>query len=217
MAFGNVALFSRAWWLAFLKDTDKPQRDPVAGWVTLLSGVVISLFLYWRNHTNRLPDMAFDEYNLLNTACILGMPLFVLLVFLRREPTEFGMTVGDSRAGNILAIVAALLFLPIVLVAAAGPTAQNYYLSWLSDYHGSRAFVGYASNGFRFFGGHINGSQLAYHELAMGFYMFGWEFFYRGFLLNGSRKLLPFWGAILVQTAFFCALHVGKPLPELLS
>ena len=42
----------------------------------------------------------------------------------------------------------------------------------------------------------------------MGFYMFCWEFFFRGFLLFGLQKSrLGAWGAVIVQALLFALLH----------
>ena len=190
-----------------------PLRDPLTGWTTLTTGIVICLFLYWRNHYTNLP-MSFDEYNLLNTAMILWVPMVVLLVFLRREPADFGFAVGEGRTGLIIAFSAFLLFLPIIILFAPQPGAQSYYIPWLES---SRAISSSFYTGAVLVGEHIDWSRLAYHELVMGFYMFGWEFFFRGFLLNGVRRIAPLWVAVLIQAALFTALHWSKPLSEVAS
>ena len=142
---------------------------------------------------------------------------------MRREPADFGMTVAAPRVGLSYPLIAFAVFAPIILIAAASPDAQNYYLWtmsdnwWLGHQYGSKAFSGGTWSGSLFYGGRIVWSRLAYHELVMGFYMFGWEFFFRGFLLNGFRRFLPLSGAILLQAAFFTALHIGKPIPEVIS
>ena len=58
----------------------------------------------------------------------------------------------------------------------------------------------------------------------MGFYMFCWEFFFRGFLLFGLQKSrLGSWGAVIVQALLFALLHwssdpnASKPLAEVAS
>jgi len=112
--------------------------DKVAGWVSLVVGVLISAFLYWRNHDRR-SWMGFDEYNLLNTAMILWVPMVVIFLVLRREPSDFGFTQGDLGKGILTVLV---LFLPFVVVMSfVAPTAdsQNYYLNYMSQ---SRAITG---------------------------------------------------------------------------
>ena len=64
-------------WATSIREARFCQRDLLTGWTTFFVGAIISAFLYWRNHDTKY-QMAFDEYNLLNTACILGLPLVVI-------------------------------------------------------------------------------------------------------------------------------------------
>jgi len=193
-------------------------RDLWGGWVTLVTGVVIGGFLLWRNHAP--PQMPFSEFNLLNTACILWIPLVVVIFGLRREPSEWGMTLGDGARGSLWALALFACFVPVILFIAPTPAPQRYYLNWmggLANMGGSGAFAGWGWNGKAFTGGHIEPYRLLYHEVVMGFYMFGWEWHYRGFLLTGLRRILPTWGAVLAQAVLFTALHWGKPPIEVIS
>lgn len=199
------------------RTADKGQ-DQVAGWTTIVVGALTSGFLMWRNHSD--PPMGFSEYNLLNTAVILWIPLSVIMLLLKREPAEFGMTVGDVKWGLRWALLLFAAFVPVILLFAPNAGPQQYYLNWMGPGLGSGAVQGiyydYA-RGVWSAGGRIDWARLAYHELVMGFYMFGWEWYFRGFLLTGSRRILPVWAAVLLQSLFFTALHWGKPLPEVAS
>jgi hypothetical protein len=55
---------------------------------TLALGVVISAFLYWKNH---FTSMGFEEYYFINNALLLWVPLCFILICLRREASEFGL------------------------------------------------------------------------------------------------------------------------------
>lgn len=193
--------------------------DVTTGWVTLLVGLFVCGFLYVINHDKIIHmgfhHMRFHEYNLINTAFVLWIPLMVGMLFLRREPSEIGFGVGDLGKGTLAALVCFVLFCPVIFYFASQPAPQAYYLRWMSG-------SGAVENVFRgvnggYTGGQINPLNLAFHEIIMGFYMFGWEFFFRGFLLNGFRKIMPLWGAILLQAVLFTALHVGKPWEETAS
>ena len=59
----------------------------------------------------------------------------------------------------------------------------------------------------------VFGPALIWNTLA---YMAAWEFFFRGFLLFGLRKL-GFATANITQTVIFFLMHIGKPAPELYS
>ncbi len=184
------------------------------GWVTLIVGLAVSGFLMWKNHDPN-DHMGFYEYNLLNIAFVLWIPLIIGMLFLRREPTEIGFTVGDLKNGVLVALGCFVLFSPVIYYFAAQAAPQSYYLGWMASSGAIDSIFRDAKGGF--IGGHINVQRLIYHEIIMGFYMFGWEYYHRGFLLNGFRKIMPLWGAIVLQALLFTALHLGKPIPETLS
>lgn len=187
--------------------------DVTTGWVTLLTGLFICGFLYVINHSDR--HMGFHEYNLINTAFVLWIPLLVGMYGLRRSPEAIGFAPGDLGKGTVAAFVCLVLFSPVIYYFAADPAPQAYYLRWMTQ---SGALQGVFPDGR---GGYTAGTVLPmgllFHEIVMGFYMFGWEFFFRGFLLTGLQKIMPLWAAIGLHALLFMALHIGKPLPETLS
>lgn len=197
------------------EQTTTGASDITCGWVTLLTGMAVSGYLLYQNRFSA----NFNEFNLLNTACILWVPLLVILLFLRRSPSEFGMVPGDVGKGTITAIVLFLLFTPVIYFFAPKPGPQDYYLSWMgSSGGGSGAVAGiYPSSRGWTPGGMLFWQRLVYHEMVMGFYMFGWEWYHRGFLLQGLKKIMPTWGAVLVQALLFTVLHLGKPPEEVAS
>lgn len=188
------------------------SRDAAAGWSTLLLGIAISGFLLWRN---RQP-MGFEEYYILNVAMLLWPPMLLILLFLRRELSEFGMTPGDVKGGVIAALVMFALFIPVLLFIAPQPDPQRYYLGALLGESGAVTGLVWGP-GRTPMGGRIDYGRLAFHELVFGIYMFAWEWFFRGFLLFGLKRIMPVVWAGLIQAALFGLLHLGKPLPEFIS
>ncbi len=187
--------------------------DRVAGWTTLVLGVLISSFLWWKNQKT---PMGFEEYYLINNALLLWAPLCIILLFLKREASEFGLTVGDLKKGALFVLIGFLLFLPVLLIIAPTNDAQNYYIGNSLTRSGAITGVRLAPGG-GYAGGTIDWGRLVFHETVFGFYMFCWEWFFRGFLLFGIRKVLPDWAAVVIQAILFFALHWGKPMPELYS
>lgn len=58
---------------------------------------------------------------------------------------------------------------------------------------------------------------LVEYELAMGVYMFCWEYFFRGYMLFGLARTLGPAAAIVIQAYPFFILHQQKPEPEMIS
>jgi membrane protease YdiL (CAAX protease family) len=192
----------------------KGASDTVCGWVTLLTGLAVSGYLLWRNQQG----MDFSEFNLLNIAYIFWIPLLVILLGLRRSAEEFGLTAGQLKKGALAALGLFVLFIPVILIFAPKPGPQQYYLGWMGTNSGSGAITGLFWQGDQWSqGGKILWERLIYHQVAMGFYMFAWEWYHRGFLLWGLRRIMPVWGAVLVQAILFTVLHLGKPPEEVAS
>ncbi len=183
------------------------------GWVTLLVGAAIVGFLFW---TNPLWP-GFETYNFVNTGLCLWLPLMVILLFLRQDPTHFGLARGDRKLGMRWALISwAVMLLPLAIISRRADFQHQYLMGRLSQ---PLALVGPV-----FDGRHAHLPALLYYEMAMGFYMFCWEFFFRGFLLFGLQKTrLGTWGAVIVQAIPFVLLHwswmpaAAKPPLEILS
>ena len=122
------------------------------------------------------------------TLLYLVIPIFIIVVIFRQKPSEFGFGLGDWKAGILLTLGAIVLISPILwLVSHGNPTMQNYYKPEVS---------GLPLNTF--------------------LDLFGWEFFFRGWLLFGyARKFGP--EAIWLQAVPFALAHIGKPEVETLS
>ena len=193
--------------------------DGATGLVTFLVGGLIAAYLFWTNPDPKSPE----SYWFINTGLCLWLPLLTILLFLRQEPSQFGMTRGDRRLGlkwTLIAWVGMVLVLAVVVsIPSLHSQFQNQYLYGRL----SRPLEGVGAP-FTPFTRHVNPKALLFYELAMGFYMFCWEFFFRGFLLFGLQKsALRTWGAVIVQAGLFALLHwsldphASKPLAEVAS
>ncbi len=186
------------------------------GIVTFAVGVVIAAYLFLTN-----PDpKSFEAYNFINTGLCLWVPLMTILFGLRQEPSQFGLTRGDRRLGLKWVLIAWVgMILPLVYYSHLAAARQFYLQGRLENSYLSG--LGVVFDGLR-----VNYKALVYFELATGFYMFCWEFFFRGFLLFGLQKtFLRTWGAVIVQALLFMLLHwvwhdqthASKPSLEVLS
>jgi uncharacterized protein len=135
------------------------------------------------------------------------LPLLLSVVSRGSFFRRYGLGLGDWRAG--LAITALLLtvMLPATWYASTLPSFKGIYplggpASW------NLTKDGVSTPSWRLF---------LLYECGYFFYFVGWEFLFRGWMLNG---LLPKWGkapAILVQVAPFAVMHLGKAELEALG
>ncbi len=117
----------------------------------------------------------------------LVVPLLVVVVLFRDEPGAYGFAIGDWRAGLLLTAAGILLIAPVLWLTGHGGAMQTYYQPQLS---------GLPWNTF--------------------LDLFGWEFFFRGFILFAyARRFGP--DALWLQAVPFALAHIGKPEVETLS
>ncbi len=129
-----------------------------------------------------------------NILALLVVPLLVVRFGLKERVADYGMTLGDWRVQLKHGLVFLLVVVPVIFIASRLDDFARYY----PMFSPARA----------------NAWLLIPWELAYGAYFFAWEFFFRGFLLQGfAKKLGP--AAIALQTVPFVLMHVGKPEPEL--
>jgi len=196
----------------------KGDGDRGTGPVTFLVGALVAAYLFLTNADPKPPE----AYWLVNIGLCLWVPLAVILLVLKQEPSQFGMTRGDRRLGlkwTGIAWGAMVLILAVVMgVPHLRAQFQGQYLD------GRLSHWSMSGLGVVFSHDSVNPRALLYYELFTGFYMFGWEFFFRGFLLFGLQKTwLRGGGAVVLQALVFMLLHwsldpqAAKPLAEILS
>jgi len=122
------------------------------------------------------------------TLLYLVIPFLITLLIFRQKPGEYGFQLGDWKAGLLLTLGGIVLIAPVLwLVSRGSVVMQDYYKSQVA---------GLPWNTF--------------------LDLFGWEFFFRGWLLFGlARKFGP--EAIWLQAVPFALVHIGKPEVETLS
>ncbi len=122
------------------------------------------------------------------TILYLVIPMICILLVFRDNPRDYGFTFGDWKAGLLLTLIGILLIAPVLwLVTRGNLSMQDYYKIQLAG--------------------------LPWNTLLD---LFGWEFFFRGFILFAyARKFGP--EALWLQAVPFALAHIGKPEVETLS
>lgn len=118
------------------------------------------------------------------------LPVFFILVFLRKNPLDFGLRPGNWRVWLVHLGMAALISLPVLYIGSRFTSLDEYYA-------------------FEELG-------LLFYFLETLVYMLGWEFICRGYLLFGLKEKFGEL-SILIQLIPFVMLHFGKPEIETLS
>lgn len=119
------------------------------------------------------------------------LPILTILIFLRKNPLDFGLRIGKYRVWIPLVVVFLAIAVPILYLSSDMSSVQGYYRN------------------------HRN-SELFSYIWQMGLYMLGWEFLFRGFMIFGLKDKFKE-GSILIQMIPFVLLHFGKPEIETIS
>jgi len=121
------------------------------------------------------------------------LPILIILIFLKDKPKNFGLQLGDYKAGLKISFYFILVMLIISWFASSSfsfvetyPLLQRTKESW----------------GLFFI-----------YEATLFLYVFAWEFIWRGFMLFGLEEKFGYY-AVLIQMIPFVILHNGKPYVE---
>jgi membrane protease YdiL (CAAX protease family) len=117
-------------------------------------------------------------------------PILVILIFLRKNPLDFGLGIGNPRLWIKYLLVICPIAAVILLVASFMPSMQSYY----------------KMENFNF----LNYFLISCVSLSSQ------EYIYRGFLVFGLEKKFKE-GSIFIQMIPFALLHLGKPELETIS
>ena len=145
---------------------------------------IVSTLLLMVDYYHRLtPHKYWDRVIL-----YLVIPLIFIVVFFRENPTGFGFTFGDWKAGLVITSIGILFMAPIIYYLGQGDASMQAYYQPFTQGLPWTTFLD----------------------------LIGWEFFFRGWILFGyMRKFGP--EALWLQAVPFALAHIGKPEVETLS
>jgi len=118
------------------------------------------------------------------------LPILVILLFLRRNPLDFGLRVGNFKVWGPWTALTILVLAPILFFSSKLSSLQEYYRA-----------------------DHFN---FARYFLTNFVILMAWEFIFRGLMLFGLKERFKE-GAILIQMVPFVITHFFKPELETIS
>ena len=160
--------------------------------VTFLVGAGILAYLFGFNQRTIIGD----EYLIVNVMWLLMVPCLLIFGLFREDLTSFGVRRTQGDAARLTWIFTGLMIIPIIIAGQFPIFKQTYPLRYAAA---------------------TDLSALLNWELVYGCYLFSWEFFFRGFLIFGLSRSIGAWPAIILQAIGFGVMHIGKPLPEMIS
>ncbi len=151
-------------------------------------------FYYQYFDENIFVDFIEYGYWLIADFIVLFIFPFLIVKFLFREKIiNYGLRIGDRRFGIISAILSIIFFIPIILLISNSVNFTEYF----PLYQGATEDI----------------SIFLFYEILLLLFLFGWEFFFRGFMLFGLEEKFGMY-SIFIQMIPFVILHNGKPFVE---
>lgn len=165
------------------------------------AAVVAALFVFNQR------AIYYNQYIVGNMIGLLFVPTLSILFVLREEPAQFGWTMGSSKKVWLIVLVVFAALVAVMIPASKLRVFQDYYPLF-------RRYPEFRDILFARYPGaspwQVSPLTMVYAEGSYGMYLFCWEFFFRGYLLQGLYRSIG-WFAVLVQAVAFGLLHWGKP------
>ena len=121
------------------------------------------------------------------------LPVLIIKLILKENLNEYGLKIGDLRAGIRITLYFLVIMIPLVWLFSSSPDFVRTYPQLVSVRENWNTF-------FIF-------------ETGLFIYLIAWEFIWRGFMLFGLKEKFGFY-AIFIQMIPFLILHNGKPVAE---
>jgi uncharacterized protein len=121
------------------------------------------------------------------------LPVLIIKFLLKEKIRDYGISLGDYRAGIKISLIFLGIMLTIIWFASALPQFSSAYPELKTTIDSWNVF-------FIF-------------ETGLFIYLVAWEFVWRGFMLFGLEEKFGYY-AIFIQMIPFLILHDGKPVLE---
>ncbi|MGD8978467.1 MAG: CPBP family intramembrane metalloprotease [candidate division WOR-3 bacterium] len=159
----------------------------------VIYSTTILLFVYFLKRTHFiLPRETFLERLIVVGAIYVITPFLLYFVF-QHSPKDFGISLGKPKEWLRDVLVFYAIFLVILIIAFKFTNLKNVYPLYRRSSQGLHYFL--------------------FYQLIQMWYLLGWEFFFRGFMLFGLERKFGRM-AVLVQAIPFAIVHFKKPQLE---
>jgi len=160
--------------------------------IIVYSTFVLLFSIYFRPTHFIIPKERFLE-RLIVSGIIYSLSPFLLFFIFKYKPQDYGINLGNFKKWLKEIAFFYLIMFVILLFAFKFTNLKTFYPIYRKAARGMDYFFIY--------------------QLIQLFYMFSWEFFFRGFMLFSLEKKLGR-ASILVQTIPFALMHYKKPQIE---
>ncbi|MCK4940757.1 CPBP family intramembrane metalloprotease [candidate division WOR-3 bacterium] len=166
--------------------------DLEAATIIIYSTLVLLFVLFLRRTHFILPGEAFLERLIIVGLIYVISPLLLLFLF-KRTPKDFGINLGNPKQWMKEVFFFYAIFLIILIIAFKFTNLKTVYPLYRKAAHGMSYFF--------------------FYQLIQLWYMLGWEFFFRGFMLFGLERTFGRM-SIVIQAMPFALWHFKKPKIE---
>ena len=180
--------------LRLLRDYFQELRkiDLEAAIIIIYSTLVLLFAIFLRRTHAILPRDAFME-RLIVVGLIYVVTPFLLFFIFKHHPRDFGISLGNPKQWLKEVLFFYVIFLVVLIIAFKFTNLKSVYPLYRKATHGMSYFF--------------------FYQLIQLWYMLGWEFFFRGFMLFGLEKTFGRL-SVLVQAIPFAIVHFKKPQIE---
>ncbi len=191
-------------YISYLQIIDEKSIKPAA--VIIASTLLVVLHRYFGSMD--LAKYLFESektflppsYMFASAFLLLGLiPVLIITFGFNERLKDYGLTVGDKKAGMLsLVVLSPLIVLALIYPASQTAEMKNFYPFDSSAHLSIENFI-----------------QLEFWRVIL-FYT-AWEFMFRGFMLFGLRKYVGDSMALCIQVIPSCLWHIGMPTGEIIT
>ena len=117
------------------------------------------------------------------------IPVTIIKFIFKEKLISYGINIGDYQTGLKLAVLFLVIMIPIIWFISSEPVFAATYPLLINARDSWSVFFLY--------------------EFGLFFYLFAWEFIWRGFMLFGLKEKFGYY-AVIIQMIPFVILHDGK-------